>query len=74
MSETVDFIGSKISALAKDINVLELKRMEYLDSMNACDAEILNKQNKIDELNTELEKIKITDSDLVTIKNKVINA
>ena len=29
MSETVDFIGSKISALAKDINVLELKRMEY---------------------------------------------
>lgn len=74
MSETINFIEDKITGLTKEINILELKRLEYLDSMNACDAEILEKQNKIDELNTELEKIRITDSDLVTIKNKVINA
>ena len=70
MSKTTDFINDRIALLTKEINTLEMKRMGYLDNMNACDSEIMEKQDQIDRLNKESEKIKISDSDLESLKGK----
>lgn len=74
MSKTIDFINNKTEELQKQINVLGLKRARYLTDLNLCDAEIMEKENSILLLTKELEKVRISDADLETIKDKDKNA